>query len=284
MRARRVGGASAATSSPAPAAMRRHGWQWATWRARRRESRTPTAPAPRGRDDRLDAQAARAGDELVVLLGQALARPEQGALDGRARQAEAVADLAVGKTLELAQDEDLVMHVRQAAERAAQARDVLLGSDGLDGSGAGADELAVVVGRQAFVGVVGDLLGTPAAAERVDARVLGDLVDPRLEGDRPLGLAHAPQGGDEDLLGDVLGAAVVLDHAVDVGGDPPLVAAVERLERAVVPAAYPRDQLLVRRTVDRRRFDGLEQSPTLHPGFPAVSTRAPLPAQALAPS
>jgi hypothetical protein len=45
-----------------------------------------------------------------------------------------------------------------------------------------------------------------------------------------LGGAHAPQSRHEDVLRDVLGAAVVVDHAVDVGPDPPLIAVVELLE------------------------------------------------------
>ena len=94
-----------------------------------------------------------------------------------------------------------------------------------------------------LLGVEGDLLRAARAAELVDAGVARDLVDPRLEGDRALGGAHAAQRGDEDLLDEVLGTAVVLDHAEDVGGDAALVAAVELLEGAVVAAADRRDQL-----------------------------------------
>jgi len=97
----------------------------------------------------------------------------------------------------------------------------------------------------AVVGVVGDLLGALGAPERVDAGVLGDLVDPRLEGDRGLGRAHAPQGGHEHVLRDVLGPSVVVDHPVDVGPDPPLVAVVEHLEGMVVACAHGCHQRLV---------------------------------------
>ena len=97
----------------------------------------------------------------------------------------------------------------------------------------------------AIVGVEGDLLGALGAPEGVDARVLGDLVDPRLEGDRRLGGAHPPQGGHEHVLRDVLGAAVVVDHAVDVGPDPPLIAVVELLEGMVVARADGGHQRLV---------------------------------------
>jgi hypothetical protein len=76
-------------------------------------------------------------------------------------------------------------------------------------------------------------------------QVLRDLVDPGLEGDRPLGLAHPAQRGDEDLLGDVLGACVVLAHAEHVRVDPAVVAAVKALEGAIVPATDRGDQLVV---------------------------------------
>ena len=67
------------------------------------------ATATRGDDDPLDAQAAGAGDDVVVLLGQPAAGAEQRRLDGRAAHAHALADLLVGEALELAQDEDLVV-------------------------------------------------------------------------------------------------------------------------------------------------------------------------------
>jgi hypothetical protein len=101
-----------------------------------------------------------------------------------------------------------------------------------------------------LVRVEGDLLGAAAPPVGVDAGVLGDLVDPGLERDRPLGLAHAAQGGDEDLLGDVLGAAVVLDHPVHVAGDPALVAGIQRLERPIVALPHAAHQLVIRRAVD----------------------------------
>ena len=46
-----------------------------------------------------------------------------------AAEAQALADLAVGEALELAHDEDLVVGVRQAAERAAEVVELLLGVD-----------------------------------------------------------------------------------------------------------------------------------------------------------
>ena len=119
-------------------------------------------------------------------------------------------------------------------------------STAASGSGPVGDEPHVIGRREPVVGVVGDLLGAAAAAIGVDAGVLGDLVDPRLEGDRPLGLAHAAQRGDEHLLRDVLGAAVVLHHPVGVRGDPALVARVELLECAVVTAAHGAHELMIR--------------------------------------
>ena len=217
-----------------------------------------------GGDDRLDAHAALAGDELVVLLGQALAGAEERALDAGAAEAHAVADLAVGEALELAQDEDLVVGVGEAAERAAEVVELLLGVDRVVRGRLAGDEAAVVGLAEALAGVHRDLLGAAGAPELVDARVLGDLVDPRLEGDRAVGLAHAAQRGDEDVLRDVLGAAVVLDHAEDVGGDAALVARVELLEGAVVAAADGRDEA-------RRRSDPPSPRGSRTPAHPGPS-------------
>jgi hypothetical protein len=151
----------------------------------------------------------------------------------------------IGETLELAQHEDLVMRVRKAAKGAAEVVELLLGVDGGVGRGLRSDQAPLIGAAEAVAGVEGDLLGAPGAPELVDAGILRDLVDPRLEVDRPLGLAHAAQRGDEDLLSDVLGAAVVLDHAEHVGGDAALVAAVEPLEGAVVALAHRGDELVV---------------------------------------
>ena len=202
----------------------------------RRWSRAPRVPAAARGDDRLDAAAALAADELGVLLGEPAARAEERGLDRRPAHAEPLADLAVAEALELAHDEDLVVGLGEAAEGAAQVVERHLLVDRDVGRRGRRDEAAVVAGREPLVGVVGDLLGAPGAPELVDAGVLGDLVDPRLERDRPVGLAHAAQRRHEDVLRDVLGAGVVVDHAVDVGGDPPVVALVESLERAVVAA------------------------------------------------
>ena len=196
-----------------------------------------------GADDRLDARAPSARRELLVLLGESLAGPEERRLDRRPAHRHALADLAVREALELAHDEDLVVGVGQAAQRAAQVVELLLVVEGDVGGGFAGDEAAVVGGAEALLGVVGDLFGAPLAPELVDARVLRDLVDPRLERDRPVGVAHAPQGRDEDVLGQVLSPGMVLDHPEDVRGDPARVAAVELLEGAVIPAADRGDKI-----------------------------------------
>ena len=131
-----------------------------------------------------------------------------------------------------------MVRVGEAAEGAAEVVELLLGVDRVVGRGVAGDEAALIGLAEALAGVHRDFLGAPRAPELVDAGVLGDLVDPRLEGDRAVGLAHAAQRGDEDLLRDVLRAAVILDHAEDVGGDAALVARIQLLERAVVAAAH----------------------------------------------
>jgi hypothetical protein len=137
------------------------------------------------------------------------------------------------------------MGLRQAAEGAAQVVELLLLVVADLGRGVLGDQAAVVGGAEALLGVVGDLLGAARPAELVDARVLGDLVDPRLERDRPVGVAHPPQGRHEDVLGDVLGAGVVVDHALDVARDPAVVAPVQALERTVVARTDARHELVV---------------------------------------
>jgi hypothetical protein len=66
----------------------------------------------RGGDDRLDALAALAADELVIFHSEALARAKQRALHDRSRHPEALADLVVRESLELAHHQDLVVVLR----------------------------------------------------------------------------------------------------------------------------------------------------------------------------
>ena len=145
------------------------------------------------------------------------------------------------------------MGLRKAAQRAPEMVELLLVVERDVRRRVAGHEPAVVGGAEALLGVVGDLLRAPRATELVDARVLGDLVDPRLEGDRAVGLSHAPQRRHEHVLGDVLSPGVVVDHAVDVGGDPPVVALVEALEGAVIPRAHRCNQLSVGWIPRRRR-------------------------------
>jgi hypothetical protein len=46
-----------------------------------------------------------------------------------------------------------------------------------------------------------------------------------------------------------------VDHAVDVGGDPALVAQVELLEGAIVPGADARDERIVVVAIGSRAWD-----------------------------
>ena len=126
------------------------------------------------------------------------------------------ADLAVGQALELAQDEDPVMELGHPAERAAQILELLLALDRDVGAGRGARDSSFSPPRSLPFRVERDLAAAPSPPELVDAGVLGDLVDPRLERDRSFGLPQPAQDRDEHLLGDVLGPVDVADDPADV--------------------------------------------------------------------
>ena len=128
------------------------------------------------------ALAALAGVDLVVLVAQAAARPEQHALDRAARQAHAACDAVVGEALELAQDQDLVLRERQVVECHAQRLELLALRDRGVGAGRACERRPSSL-RAEVVGVDRDLLRALRAAQVVDARVLGDLVDPGPERD-----------------------------------------------------------------------------------------------------
>src|SRR4051794_1385381 len=81
-------------------------------------------------EDRTDALAALAADELGVLLLEAPARAEERALDLRAGHPEALPEFVVGEALELAHDQDLVVGLAEAAKRALQVVERLLVLDG----------------------------------------------------------------------------------------------------------------------------------------------------------
>ena len=126
------------------------------------------------------------------------------------------------------------------------------------------------------LGVVGQFVRRGSCAgRRVDAGVARDLVDPRLEGDRPLGVAHAAQRGEEDLLRHVLRARVVLDHPSHVRGDTRVVALIEHLEGAIIATTNGGDRIGVVAAVTATVAAIPLISPTLLQKFPPV--RPPLP-------
>jgi len=93
--------------------------------------------------------------------------------------------------------------------------------------------------------VEGHLEAAARPSQLVDAGVLGDLVDPRLERDRPLGVPKSAQGRDEHLLGDVLGAVGVGQDPAHVGADPAAIAREQLLERIVFTAPDRGHELVI---------------------------------------
>src|SRR5688572_32136371 len=108
---------------------------------------------------------------------ESAAGPKERALDRRGAQLHPLADLAVGESLQLSQDDDATLGCRQLVERCAEVLEALalgyrsFGSDGCD-------ELESA--RRAL-GVEGRLLHAAASPVMVDRGVSCDLVDPRLE-------------------------------------------------------------------------------------------------------
>jgi hypothetical protein len=78
-----------------------------------------------GRDDALDTFAPTPTDELVVLLAQLPTGPEQGALNDPLGHPEGLPDLRVRAALELAHDDEPVVTLGQAAERASEVVEAL---------------------------------------------------------------------------------------------------------------------------------------------------------------
>ena len=220
----------------------------ATWREiERLVPRRRRRPRSR-RDQRLRAPAALAGRDLVVFVLEAAARPEQHALDRRAREVRCGWRSPRRRGPRAPSGPDLVLRRRQAAERLRKRVACPRAARPPRAWLAVACEM-----RPSSCGVkssesIETSCGAPLPAELVDAGVLGDLVDPGLEGDLAVGRPQAAQRGDEGLLDDVLGAAVVGDDAAHVGGDPVAVAPEERLERLVAACAGGGDELLVRRS------------------------------------
>jgi len=199
---------------------------------------------PAGVDHGMDLLAALAARDLFVLLAEAPTRPEERALDDRSAHPHPAPDLGVRQPLQLAKHEDLVVVVRQPAECAAQIVQLLAALERSVWGRAARDEggsLALSV----VIRIERHFLGPARAAELVDAGVLGDLVDPGLERDRPVGRAHTAQSRDENLLGYVLGAPVVADHPQHIRDDPPAVTRVELAERPVVAAPNRADEIII---------------------------------------
>jgi hypothetical protein len=132
----------------------------------------------------------------------------------------------------------------QAAERSAQVGELLLALDRDVGGWDPGDQPRVATGELVIALERNRLLAT-GATEVVDARILRYLVNPRLEQDRTLAGPDPAQRRDEDLLRDVLGAAVVADHPVHVSPDLPAVARVERLKRSVIATPHGSDQIVL---------------------------------------
>ena len=126
-------------------------------------------------------------------------------------------------------------------ERAAEVVEALFMLD--DGVGAMGDQARRL--DLLPIGFERHLTDAPRATKLVDAGVLGDLVQPWLEGDRPFGGAEPAQRGDEYLLRDVLSALVIPDHPEHVGPDPRPVTRIQLLERAIVTAPDGGDQLVL---------------------------------------
>jgi len=206
-----------------------------------RAQRTHGALAVRG-DDCLDLLAPSSAGKLVVLLPKAPASTEQHALHDGLRDAHALTDLVIGATLELSQHDHPVVALGQTAERAPEIVEPLLALEGDVGRGRKRVQSAPVRVSIKFERHLLDAAGT---AGLVDAGVLGDLIDPRLECDRLRAGAQAPQRRDENLLDDVLGTAVIPDHPEHISADPPPVAGVELLERTVTAASGRVDELVL---------------------------------------
>ena len=137
---------------PASRASRRHGWQWARWRASWRRSRMPSLQQRSGSPARSASgrcwQRRPLTSSSYSSLSRRRARNRVLSTIGR-RHAEPLADLAVGEPLELAHDDDPVVALRQAVEGAAQVVERLLGLD----RGVGSRALSRVA-RRSLVGVV----------------------------------------------------------------------------------------------------------------------------------
>ena len=153
-----------------------------------------------------------------------------------------LADLGIGQAVELAQDEDLARIVRQTVEPARDgaahlaARQLLLGTRTLVGGEVELRLLVVVLGCSERHGRV-----PPAAAQKVDAHIRRQPVEP----DGKLALAaegaQRPVGAQEHLLRHVGGVLLIADGAQGEVIHLFLVGDDQRLEGIGVPGAHLSD-------------------------------------------
>ncbi|HEU0315850.1 MAG TPA: hypothetical protein VFR49_00890 [Solirubrobacteraceae bacterium] len=159
----------------------------------------------------------------------------EGALDGGDGQAGPRGELGVGQAGELALGEETALVRGERPEGQAEGGEPL----------AELERGVRIAGRPQLDEILAQrrrLRLAPAPAVLVDARVPGDLVDPRLEGDRPLARPHAVEGRHEDVLGDVLRELAVTDPGPDVRGHRAAVALDEAIEALRIPAPDARHQ------------------------------------------
>ena len=161
---------------------------------------------------------------------QRLARLEHERLDLLAPHAQDGRDLLVGVVADLEQDERRALIGRKALhvvhEHAQVRAPVDLRREPLGG-------------RSVFVEL--DLLA-PRAHHR-EAAVARDGVEPGLEVDDLVARPQRAIGGQEGVLQDVLGLLARAEHVLAEREQPAVVGVVERLERGIVPAANPSEEL-----------------------------------------
>jgi hypothetical protein len=134
------------------------------------------------------------------------------------------------------------VNVGELVEGALEVVEALLGDQRGVGRTLEPDQPGAVGRPQPLIGVHRHLDRVAVAPVRVDRRVAGDLVDPRLEVDLGVRLAHAAQRREERLLRHVLAAGGVVQHRADEPRDARLVAPVKLLEGGVVTGPNRSDE------------------------------------------
>jgi hypothetical protein len=157
---------------------------------------------------------------------------EHEGLDLVGPDAEDVADLGVGQGVELGHDERgplLLGQLGHVAEDLAQVLALLdLGRETLGGD---------------LVELVSGLLA--AGAQHRVAAVAGDGEQPRSDVDLLARVRQLAVGGEERVLDGILGLVRVAEHVSAKRQDRPVVAVIQRLERAVLTESDHLDQLVV---------------------------------------